>query len=262
MLQPDILMQFRSETMPRPSSYLILLALLFSAATVRSQTATTITTPETSADSLSREFLHFPRELNTWSYRSAIGLALTILPRVVAEEELRQVPMLDYQCRYTLPWNFALNGRVSSNVFTNLAMLGAQWNGAIGRVAAGAGYSVAFWYGFAQFDGFNIDARGWITTPSISAGIELDEMYVSARAEMQFITNRSTATEGIETSSDRNELGGYALGFDIEQPFWGRTSSIISMKLNYSRSMYQSWLAFSTFREYLVYPEFSFMIIL
>lgn len=203
-----------------------------------------------------------PHPIPSGQLRTAVGATITILPRVVAEEELRQVPMLNLELRYGLWLGFAATGRVSSNVITNLASVGAEWRGRLGRFSASAGYSVAYWYGFAAFEGFDVDAQSWLTFPALTAGFDFDDFHLSGRAELQFVTSRSSATEGIETGSDRNVLGGYAFTAAIEQPFWGTTSAIVGLKVYYSRSMYQSWLAFSTFNEYLFYPEFQFGVIL
>ncbi|MBL7988742.1 MAG: hypothetical protein JNJ94_11830 [Chlorobi bacterium] len=203
-----------------------------------------------------------PHPIPSGELRTAVGGTITILPRIVVEEELRQVPMLNLELRYGLPLGFAGTGRFSSNVITNLASVGAEWRGRLGRFSASAGYSVAYWYGFAAFEGFAVDAQSWLTFPAVSAGFDFDDFHLSGRAELQFVTSRSSATEGIETGSDRNALGGYAFTAAIEQPFWGATSAIIGLKVYYSRSMYQSWLAFSTFNEFLFYPEFQFGVIL
>ncbi|MCE7935064.1 MAG: hypothetical protein DYG96_10805 [Chlorobi bacterium CHB2] len=203
-----------------------------------------------------------PRPIPSGDVRAAVGASITILPRIVAEEELRQVPMVNLELRYGLPFGFAATGRVASNVITNLASAGAEWRGKLGRFSASAGYSVAYWYGFAAFEGFDVDAQSWLTFPAISAGFDFDDFHLSGRAEAQFVTFRSSATEGIETGSDRNVLGGYAFTTTLEQPFWGSTGAFIALKVYYSRSMYQSWLAFSTFNEFLFYPEFQFGVML
>lgn len=203
-----------------------------------------------------------PRPIPSGEFRAALGANLTILPRIVAEEELRQVPMLNLELRFGLPLGFAATGRITSNVITNLASAGAEWRGNLGRFSASASYSVAYWYGFAAFEGFDVDAQSWLTFPAISAGFDFDDFHLSGRAELQFVTFRNSATEGIETGSDQNVIGGYAFTTVLEQPFFGKTSAIIGLKLYYSRSMYQSWLAFSTFNEFLFYPEFQFGVML
>jgi len=236
------------------------MAILLAGKPITAQPAASPSSPPDS--SIAGETLLTPIPIPSGEFRAAVGATITILPRIVAEEELRQVPMLNLELRYGLPLGFSATGRASTNVITNLISAGAEWRGRLGRFSVGAGYQVAYWYGFAAFEGFDVDAQSWLTFPALTAGFDFDDFHLSGRAELQFITSRSSATEGIETGSDRNALGGYAFTTTLEQPFWGNTSAIIGLKVYYSRSMYQSWLAFSTFNEYLFYPEFQFGVIL
>lgn len=204
------------------------------------------------------EFFQYPRAYERWKLQSAIGFNLTVLPRVIVEEEIRQFPLLSYEARIGLPWNFSATGKIGTNVITNLGSLSAQWSYSFGRFAVAIGDEVAFWYGFSEIDGFDLTAQGWLNFPHVTVGFAFDDFLLSLRTEAQIITFQSTVAGTTEVKSNRNSFSGLAMGVTVEQPFWKNQYVKLGLKVNYSKQMYQSWLAFSTFQDFLFYPEFSF----
>ena len=205
-----------------------------------------------------KEFLQYPRAFERWHFQNVVGFNLTVLPRAIVEEEIRQFPLLSYEARIGLPWNFSATGKIGSNVITNLGSISTQWSYSFGRFACAVGDEVAFWYGFSEIDGFDLTAQGWLNFPHVTVGFAFDDFMLSVRAETQIITFQSTVAGETEVKSNKNAFSGFALGFVIEQPFWKNQHVKLGLKINYSKQMYQSWLAFSTFQDYLFYPEFSF----
>ena len=55
-----------------------------------------------------RVYVLFPQEADPYSFSGSIGATTTFVPRPIAEEEIRQIPILDANVRYNLPVNFAL----------------------------------------------------------------------------------------------------------------------------------------------------------
>lgn len=208
-----------------------------------------------------REYISHPDPYRSGEFHAAAGVSMTAVPRVIVEEEVRSIPVLDFHCRYGLPAGFSIAGRVSTNVITNFAMVTPGWSFEFDRLSLGVGYGLAYWYGFATFDGFDVTARSWLHFPNASLGIDFEDWMLTIRGDLQVVASRTTETDGTEVSTDQNRVTGYGVGLSIEQPFFGRTHSLISFKLNYSKAMYQAWLAFSTFNDYLVYPEFSFALL-
>lgn len=207
-------------------------------------------------------YVMFPRNAEPYHFTGVIGSTITFVPRPIAEEEIRQVPIIDATIRYNLPYNFAVTAHLGTNYITNLTSLGAQWNANYGRLAVAVGDYSSVWYGFAVMDGFNVDAIGWLNTPHLSFGIAFDEMLVTLRGELLFVTSRSTRAGDIEVASDRNIRAGGSLALYVEQPFFRNTHVLLGLKLNNLSNAYQSWLAFSTFNDPLLYPEFSIGILL
>ena len=206
-------------------------------------------------------FVVYPAPLARFEYRGAIGIDLTVLPRLVVEEEVRQNPMIDYRARFGLPWNFSLHGYLGTNVLTTIGALGAGWNLQAGPSSCGVGAELAYWYGFATFEGFDVTASSWLLRPSASVGVEFERVRLSARGALQIVTARTTQSDGLDVSSQKNQLTGFSLGFVVEQPFFGSTHAAMGMTIHRSRAMYQAWLAFTAFNEYLLYPEVTFAII-
>lgn len=202
------------------------------------------------------DFIYFPKEYSEWEFNSEAGLALTLIPRALAEEEIRQIPLLDFRARLGFPYNFSLNARVSSVYLSNQCALGFEYSYTLGKISVSIGDDIAFWYGAADIDGFDVDAYGWMNYPHVSAGYDFNDFYLSLKAEALLITEQSTSVGGTELNSRKNSFAGSAFSLAIEQPFWNDNDFLIGIKLNYTKKLYQSWLAFPTFDDRLLYPEF------
>ncbi|MBK9247877.1 MAG: hypothetical protein IPM69_07150 [Ignavibacteria bacterium] len=210
-----------------------------------------------------RVYVLFPQEAVPYSFSGSIGATTTFVPRPIAEEEIRQIPILDANFRYNLPVNFALTGRLGSNYITNLASIGAMWSISYRRFSLSFGDYSTLWYGFATMENsFDVSAIGWLNTPHVSFGIAFDEVLISVRGELLYITSRSTRVGDIEIASEKNVVAGGSFGIYTEQPFFRNTHLLLGLKINNLSNAYQSWLAFSTFNDRLTYPEFMIGILL
>jgi hypothetical protein len=203
-------------------------------------------------------FFHYPGYVRPWHARLSGGLSLMILPRTLVEQEIRQLPMLTMEAREDLPLRFTAIGRIRSNVIANYGSLSGQWNIYTGRISLSVGDEFAYWYGFATLEGFDLTAEGWINFPHVLVGLDFQEFAVTLRAEAQIVTFQKTTAGETVVRANKNLLSGFAIALFIEQPLWKAHNVSLGLKLNYSQQMYQSWLAFSTFRDYLPYTEFVF----
>jgi hypothetical protein len=213
------------------------------------------------AQEAEREYILHPDPIPEGKFQSGLGLLMVVLPRQIVEEQIRSVPMLDYQCRYGLPENFSLLGRVSSNYLTNSVSIMPQWAHEFNRLSVGVGFGLAYWFGFVNMDGFNVTASSWLNSPNVFFGVDFVDWLLTVWFDTQIIATRSTKTEGVEVGTDKNSVASYGIGLAIEQPFFGRTSSVISFKANFAKALYHAWLAFSTFNNYLLYPELTFSLL-
>ena len=204
------------------------------------------------------EYLRSPEPLESGELVVATGLSITVLPQILVEGEFRQAPLLDLRARYGLPGQFSLEGGVRTNVLTNFVDLQARYAVDLDPFYLGAHYRVGWWYGFATFQGFDIVAQSWLNFPGIEFGTRIDDVRLSVAADIAYVTSLNIETEGISTTETTNELNGYSVGMAVEQPFIGDQSVTLGLRIHYTRSLYQAWLAFPTFEERLFYPEFTF----
>jgi len=239
-----------------------LLLYLSAAGCTAQQTVAAPGPPTGGVDAYGYRHVFHPKPLSGWELRSSAGISVTILPRPVAEEEIRQAPMLDFHARLGCPADFSVLFNASTNIITNKASFGAAWGFNIGAFSFSAGDMHSYWYGSASLEGFDTDAQGWINLPFVAAGYSDDEFLVHVRGEGQIILSRSTRVGEQELSSSRNLASGMSMAIVIEQPFFRRTSVALGIRLTWSNAAPHSWLAFSTIRERQLYPEFFFGVIL
>lgn len=203
------------------------------------------------------DFLFHPESIDAGEIVYGVGLGVTFFPRSVVETEVRQAPLLEMRARYGLPVHFSIEGGIRSNIITNFVDLRGRYAFNLDPVILGGSFRIGWWYGFAPFDGFDVTATSWLNYPGVEVGFRRGDVRFGTLVEAQIITFLSIETDGIETEQSTNELGGYSFSFFAEQPFWDHTELALALRLNYSRSMYQAWLAFSASEEYLLYPEVS-----
>ena len=204
----------------------------------------------------------YPRPFSSWELKSSIGATVTFVPRPIAEEEIRQIPSIDIRARMGLVKSFSIIAGCSSNYITNSASLGLQLNTEVLGTAVGIGDKQSVWYGIATLDGFDIDALGWFNSPFVKFGIDAGKFRATIGAEVLLLTYRTTRAGEVEISTDANRILGGAVSITIEQKFVKNTSLILELKINSLTNAYQSWLAFSTFGDRLLYPEFSLGVVL
>ncbi len=97
--------------------------------------------------------------------------------------------------------------------------------------------------------------------PQFTLGFDFGSMFFSTQFETQhhiFWTYAETEFLGKLKRLD----GGFAVKFTAEQVLWNDNWISLSLKLNYAKFYYQSWLSYTTVDEYLFYPEFMFGFIL
>lgn len=209
-----------------------------------------------------KEFILHPQPMEQWSARGLVGVGVTFVPRPIAEEEIRQIPAIDARVRVGLPLGLSLGAAVNSNYITTLASGSVMWSVDAWGLAIGVSDRHSLWYGIATLDGFDVDATGWLNAPSVLVGTSFGEVHLSGSLELLYLMSRETRAGDVQVGGEGNRLLGGALGITLEQPFIKRSHLVLSLKLNSVTSAYQSWLAFSTFGDRLMYPEFMVGVIL
>jgi hypothetical protein len=192
----------------------------------------------------------------------ALNLNVTIAPRDVVRDEIRQIPELGLAMRLGLPHHFGLGARLNSNYVANQLSIIPSWSYSFGSLSFGAYTSASLWLGFAGFTGFNTFAMGFSNAPGITWGFQADDFLVSASVEA--ITNYWHYTQfgGNVVHRQIAEFEGEAFTFAVEQDAFGNQRINWGLRLEYTTPGYQLWLAFSDTRKRSLTPSFFFGIIL
>lgn len=208
------------------------------------------------------DHIYYPSARECGNINYSVGVSLTILPRALVDDVIRQVPVLDAQAKIGLPFNISAKTRLNIAYIANQAAIGLEYSYHYKNIAFSVGYEIAYWYGFADLEGFDTEAFGWLNCPFISLGVDLEEALLSAHFNLIFITNQETSVGSTVMKFRKNELTGYAITFAVEQPLWKNNDLLFAVKFNFARSLYQSWLTFSTFDQMLLHPELIIGIVL
>jgi hypothetical protein len=203
-----------------------------------------------SADNTVFNSRHSPYTL-TW----AAGIAITSIPRDIVEEEINRFPFLQADIAYGLPYNFALLGKLNTMILTNRLLVGLQWNYPLSSFDFAIGADFGHLLGFVTINGFDNSINSWLTYPYIQCGYHYEHVFISARAEAEYITSQQTFAGDIQVSDARNRRNGLALSVIVEQPFFHNQRCALGLKISYSDFVYQAWPAFETFKRTLTVPE-------
>lgn len=196
----------------------------------------------------------FPYDPGTLHY--GLGASITMLPRAVVEEELRQIPMLNASLRYGLPSNVSITAQFSTVVITNVVSIGALWSTSTGPISIAVSDEFSYWFGFADFEGFDTKAMGLVNRPGVSAGIDIDGYKITSKTELLLLISQHTYFGSASVGRIKPELAGVVTSIILEQDLWNKTFMSYALRMNVARPNYQVWLAFSVQDRWLFFPEF------
>jgi len=189
-------------------------------------------------------------------------LNVTIAPREVVRDQVRQLPQLIGLMRIGLPANFGVAAKLAGNYIANEFSIIPSWYYSYRNFSAAIQTSPALWFGAADFTGFSTFGMGFANAPAVNLGFKFDDFLLSAKVE--FITNYwqyiKFGTDVVKRSV--TEFEGEAVTLSIEQDAFGGARINWGMRLNYTRPDYQLWLAFSDSRLRTLTPEFFFGMVL
>jgi len=199
--------------------------------------------------------LAFPRAYEPGTLRYSLGLSLTLLPRAVVEEEIRQIPMVNAALRWALPLNFSLTAGVSTVYITNVASAGVMWSQTHGGISFAVADEFSYWFGVADMSGFDTQAMGLFNRPSLSIGADIDAHKITLKTEMLLLLTQHTYFGAASVSRVKPEIAGIAATLCLEQEAWRSAFISFAFRANYARPNYQVWLAFSVQDAWMFYPE-------
>jgi hypothetical protein len=201
-------------------------------------------------------FVNYPRELTVGEWHYAIGASLTLLPRAVVEEEIRQLPLIQASGRYGLGSGFSAYGQVATVYLTNVATAGVWWSFSKNNVALALTEAVSFWFGVADMEGFDTKAMGLITMPGVNVGVELDGYQLSLHSEALIAISQHTYFGSASVGRIAPALAGVSFTLTAEQRLWNATCASFAVRTRIAQPNYQVWLAFSVQDRWLLFPEF------
>ena len=204
--------------------------------------------------------MHYPSPLGPGEIKNSIGLTLSKPPPEVVEEfsSVMRAPLFEYRILYGLPYDFMLDGRVTTIFISNQFALGAQWMYPLKPFGFAAGVDLAYWFGKLEIDGFDNFVHGWNAYPSVTVGYDFEKFTVTLKGELDIILSQSKRVGDIVVSEDAGVFNGGAFSIYIEQPLWKDNYFTIGMKNNIVKFYYVVWPGFPTFDRYTYIPEFYF----
>lgn len=208
-----------------------------------------------SGDNRSDPYISYPRSFEENALHYSFGASITIFPRFVVEEEIRQIPMVNFTARYGLPSNVSLTLQISTVFITNVVSAGAMWSYRIGNVSLALTDDFSYWFGFADFEGFDTKTMGLLNRPGISAGIDIDAYKITAKTEMLVLLSQHTYFGSASVGRLKPEISGIVSSIILEQDVWKSTFMSFALRANYARPNYQVWLAFSVQDKWLLFPD-------
>ncbi len=213
------------------------------------------TSPLFSGEPQTEPYISYPHSFEYSAFHYSIGASITIFPRFIVEEEIRQIPMVNALFRYGLPSNFSLTAQISTVYITNVVSLGAMWSHSIGDVSFAVSDEFSYWFGFADIEGFDTKAMGLLNRPGISAGIDIDSYKITAKSELLVLISQHTYFGSASVGRVKPEIAGIITSIVLEQDFWNSTYMSFTLRANFARPNYQIWLAFSVQDKWLLYPD-------
>ncbi len=204
----------------------------------------------------SRAYVIFPKPIKAGQFYSSLGMSITIIPRLVVEEGVLQLPMLDARARLGISDEFYLSGKANIVYLTNQISLGAGWSYSYKDFSLSIADHFGYWFGFAGFQGFDATAMGLVNYPSITLGIAFNNLNVSLSGEALITLSQHTYFGSASVGRFTPEYVGFAVTLTVEEELWKNNYFIFGARFQYSLPMYQTWLAFSTSYRWALFPEF------
>ena len=198
----------------------------------------------------------FPKPIGAGSLYSSLGASITVIPRLIVEEGVIQLPMIDARAKYGITDEFYLSGRANIVYVTNQISLGAGWSYSYKNFSFSISDHFGYWFGFADFQGFDAASMGLANYPTITLGVAFNDLNVSLSGEALITLSQHTYFGSASVGRFSPEYVGYAVTLAVEEELWKNNYFIFGARFQYSLPMYQTWLAFSTSYRWALFPEF------
>ena len=202
--------------------------------------------------------LDYPDPMDTYDYRLSLGYSAIKMPYDIALEGATiNWPLIKFTGVMGLPYNFLLDGELSTEVVTNQFELGFRWVYEFNdKLHADVGYGIAFLYGQLKQSGYDSKISGWYSYPTIAMGYDFGPLTVTLRGTMSFINSLQSKSGSLETDFAIARSNGFSYSITMEQKFWKNTTILLGFQMNYLQMYYPQWPLFPAIDRHYWIPEF------
>jgi hypothetical protein len=188
-----------------------------------------------------------------------LGVAFSLLPAPIVLQEI-PAPTVDLQYKRGLTHDFSLFGNFSTNYFTNIIIVGAQYNTGEDGVSFAAGNGIVGFAGYMDLGGeFDKNTAAAIAdVPMVRMGHKFERVTVSLMVAADYVLYSATKIGAFEEKGLSSRFNDIFFTLAFEQPFFGNQRVSTGVSVTYSRTPYQIWIMYNVFDQYLVIPEFFF----
>ena len=210
---------------------------------------------------ITRHAIQFPHHYKVWGFQVSAGLSMVMPPKDLLENAY-QAPLVNIHSTFGLPWNFSIEGDLTTLVVSNQLALGPRFSYLYKNLGVKVGWDVAFTYGQLKQAGFNNSALYWHHYPNLSVGYKLKKMAFTVKSELVIMARAVTKSGDNEVINSKNFINGATFAFYIEQRIHKNKVLAIGFKDNYVKAYWPTWMIFTTFNRYYHIPELNFSWIL
>jgi hypothetical protein len=201
--------------------------------------------------------MHFPHQYKKWGFQVSAGLSMVKPPKDLLENAI-QAPLVNIHTTFGLPWEFSLEGDLTTIVVSNQIAVGPRLGFNYRNIGVNVGWDLAFIYGQLKQAGFNNSTQAWIHYPNLSIGYKLKKMAFTVKGEMVTVSSVSTKSGENEVTHSKNFINGYTAAIYIEQRLHKNKVFVIGIKDSYVKYYWPTWMLFSTFNRFYHIPELFF----
>ena len=205
--------------------------------------------------------MQFPHHYKKWGFQVSAGLSFVRPPKDLLENSY-QAPLVNIHSTFGLPWNFSLEGDLTTLVVSNQLALGPRFSYLYKNFGIKAGWDVAFIYGQIKQGGFDNSTQCWFHYPNLSIGYKLKKIAFTFKGELVIVARAYTQSGENEVTNSKNFINGATFALYIEQRIHKNKVLAIGFKDNYVKGYWPTWMIFTTFNRHYHIPELNFSWIL
>lgn len=214
-----------------------------------------VTEPASDSFDIKKSSFLLPQALPPGKYSHAFSVYWAVIPKDWALDII-QAPLFTYSAKYTLPAGFNVQGSWTTLFISNRLFAGPYWNHSFGNYHVGAGWQIAYNFGFLREFGYNMKVTGWETQPSFTAGYSFKKSAIILRSDLYFKQTFTVNTGGNEIKNTGRAFNGLSVTGTLEQRLWKDRIFGFGIKVNYVRYYFMAWPAFPVNKYKYYVPEF------